>query len=227
MARQIRPKPRLPDAPHLEHEQALQAQGHALVAGVDEAGRGAWAGPVVAGACILPSNADTAQLLCGVTDSKRLSPAQRAALRLRIEAVAIAWGVGAASNSEIDTLGIVPATRLAMQRAIGALAIAPHALVIDAVRLANVLLPQRVFNFADAISLSVAAASILAKTERDQLMCQSARMWPAYGFAAHKGYGTQAHAQSLQTQGACPLHRFSFKPLQLLKTLKPQQPPCQ
>ena len=213
-----RAKPHLPATPHLDNEQALRALGHTTVAGLDEAGRGAWAGPVVAGACILPCDDHTMDLLRGVTDSKQLSPARREALRLQIERVALAWGVGIASNIEIDEIGILPATRLAMRRALHALPIAPHALVIDAVRLADVALPQRVFFFADAISLSVAAASILAKTERDRLMCQHALTWPQYSFAAHKGYGTQTHQQALQTHGPCTLHRFSYKPIQSIKT---------
>ncbi len=221
IARPPRPKPILPTAPHLEHERALHAQGHLYIAGIDEAGRGAWAGPVVAGACILPiqAEANTLHTLHGVTDSKKLSQAKRETLRDRIETTALAWSIGVASNSEIDALGIVPATRLAMCRAIEALQIIPQALVIDAVRLIDLPLPQQVFNFADAISLSVAAASILAKIERDRLMCQYGAQWPNYGFAAHKGYGTQAHQRALQAHGSCLLHRLSFKPLQSLRTL--------
>ena len=209
-----RPKPILPAVPHLEHELALHEAGHTFVAGVDEAGRGAWAGPVVAGAVILPIGQKTLRQLVGVNDSKKLSSQRREALRSTIEKAALAYGIGLATNSEIDALGIVPATRLAMTRAIQALLIAPDALIIDAVRLSQMALPQRVFNFADAISLSVAAASIVAKTARDALMGQMDATYPGYSFAAHKGYGTAAHAVALRALGPCPIHRFSFKPIE-------------
>lgn len=213
MPRLSRPKPTLPDAPHLGHEAALHQAGYQVVAGVDEAGRGAWAGPVVAAAVILPSDPSTLEKLAGVNDSKQLSAKARATLRGIVEANALAWAIGQASHSEIDQFGIVPATRLAMQRAIEALNPMPHALVIDAVKLPALNIHQRVFNFADAISLSVAAASILAKTERDGLMCALDADYPDYRFALHKGYGTRAHAAALGAKGVSPVHRCSFKPI--------------
>lgn len=223
MKRTVRVKPALPEAPHLDHEQALRSAGYAYVAGVDEAGRGAWAGPVVAAAVILPNDPSTLERLAGVNDSKKLSAKARFALRGLIEASALAWAVGQASHREIDQIGIVPATRLAMQRAIEALNPAPHALVIDAVKLPAVKIHQRVFNFADAISLSVAAASILAKTERDGLMCALDADYPDYRFALHKGYGTRAHAEALATKGVSQVHRCSFKPIAAM--LKRDAPP--
>lgn len=198
-------------SPTLEHEARFQRAGCALVAGVDEAGRGAWAGPVFAGAVIV----DRAQAarLSGVTDSKLLSPRQRSVLYEIIAAHCQAYGVGQASVEEIDALGILPATRLAMTRAIDALSPRPQALIIDAVRLPQIELPQAVFNFADSISLSVAAASILAKVARDRLMIELDAQYPGYGLARHKGYGTRIHQAALQSIGPCEIHRRSFKPI--------------
>jgi ribonuclease HII len=198
--------------PTLEHEQDLWAAGFAQVAGVDEAGRGAWAGPVVAAAVVLPTGC--ADKLHGVTDSKKLSAKARATLRLVIEQTASAYAIGAAPQTEIDALGILAATRLAMRRAIEKLLVQPHALLIDAVKLPDVAIHQRVFNFADSISLSVAAASILAKTERDAMMQGLEEDWPGYGFGQHKGYGTKLHQAALQQLGVSAVHRRSFKPVQ-------------
>jgi ribonuclease HII len=200
-------------APSLAHEKALNAQGYAHVAGVDEAGRGAWAGPVFAAAVILPHDRKSRAALRGVNDSKQLTAPQREVLRERIEATALAWAVGSASSREIDALGILPASRLAMMRAVTSLPVAPEALLIDAVNLPELSLAQRAFNFADSISLSVAAASILAKTARDAAMCQLDLVSPNYGFASHKGYGTRAHAHALAVHGPCWAHRASFAPI--------------
>ena len=191
----------------------MQRAGHALVAGIDEAGRGAWAGPVVAAAVILPSSRTSLAHLRGANDSKQLTSNQRDVQRRLIEAHALAWSVGSASSAEIDALGIVPATRLAMMRAITSLAITPHVLLIDAVKLPMLALPQRVFNFADSISLSVACASILAKTARDAMMCGLHDTLPNFGFAAHKGYGTRLHTSALAQHGPCWAHRRSFAPI--------------
>lgn len=184
------------------------------VAGLDEAGRGAWAGPVVAAAVILPCGDGVCAALEGVRDSKQLSPAARERLAARIFDVALAVGVGRGEQHEIDALSIVPATRLAMQRALAALAVAPEALVIDALRLPGVDLPQDAFPYADARSLSVAAASIIAKVTRDRWMADVAETkFPGYGFAQHKGYGTQQHQEALTRLGVCPLHRLTFRPV--------------
>lgn len=203
--------------PSLEREQALWAQGFRRVAGLDEAGRGAWAGPVVAAAVILPPRLGIADVLEGVTDSKQLTPNQRQVLRERITAVALSWGIGHASAEEIDQLGILPATRLAMKRALQHLIHPPDALLIDAVRLPDLALPQHAFPFADALSLSVAAASILAKTERDAVMIALDREQPGYGFAQHKGYGTRAHAEKLRALGPSVHHRRCFKPVDAIR----------
>jgi len=197
----------------MRQERLLFRQGYALVAGIDEAGRGAWAGPVVAAAVILPRGAMRISALHGVRDSKLLSPSQREALFARIHQAALAVGVGMASHSEIDGLGIVPATRRAMRRAIEALVPSPEALVIDAVKLADVPLPQRVLFHADALCLSVAAASIVAKVTRDRLMAELDVQHPGYCFARHKGYGTALHQQALAQLGPSAVHRMTFEPV--------------
>jgi len=206
-----RNKPALPERPTLEREYQLMRAGHAFVAGIDEAGRGAWAGPVVAAAVIL----DPADVLPldGVNDSKQLSPRQRDKLYQIIVDHGVAYGIGQGSAEEIDAIGILPATRLAMMRAVEALAPQPDALIIDAVRLPQVNKPQTVFNFADAISLSVAAASILAKVTRDRMLIKLDVQYPAYQFARHKGYGTLIHRAALQSVGPCDVHRKSFRPI--------------
>jgi ribonuclease HII len=205
-----------PDRPTLDHEQRFLQAGYAAVAGIDEAGRGAWAGPVVAAAVIL--NLSAALSLREVNDSKQLSPRQREALYPIIIDQCTAYGLGQSSAAEIDAIGIVPATRLAMTRAVEALTPPPTALIIDAVRLPQVNLPQDVFNFADSISLSVAAASILAKVARDHLMIELDAQYPQYALARHKGYGTRLHQTALQSIGPCEIHRKSFKPIRLLIT---------
>ena len=198
----------------MRQEQKLMRQGYALVAGVDEAGRGTWAGPVIAAAVILPRNAMRLAALRGVRDSKLLTPHQREALFECIHQVAVAVGMGTATHSEIDEHGIVPATRAAMQRAIESLAPAPHALVIDAVKL-DVPLPQCVMFHADTLCLSVAAASIIAKVTRDRLMIKLDAQHPGYGLAQHKGYGTRQHQLALAELGPCAIHRMTFEPVRL------------
>ncbi len=203
-------------SPDFERELALMQRGFTRIAGVDEAGRGAWAGPVVAAAVILPCNAAAAVQLAGVNDSKKLSVKQRDAMREVVLRVALAWAVGSASCNEIDALGILPATRLAMQRAVEGLSVKADALLIDAVKLPAIKLHQQSFNFADAISLSVAAASILAKTSRDAMMCALDADVAGYRFSLHKGYGTRMHQQCLRALGPSPAHRHSFKPIRAL-----------
>ena len=202
--------------PTLDAEERFWGHGLLRVAGLDEAGRGAWAGPVVAAAVILPRGDDVCAVLAGVRDSKQVSPRLRETMATCIRDVALAVGVGRGEQQEIDALGIVPATRLAMQRALAALSVAPEALVIDALRLPGVDLPQDVFPYADARSLSVAAASIIAKVMRDRWMVDVAETeFPGYGFAQHKGYGTRQHRETLNRLGVCPLHRLTFRPVAL------------
>ncbi len=201
----------LPPAPDLSFEQALWAAGVRYAAGIDEAGRGALAGPVAAAAVILPPEPGLAEHLAGVQDSKQLSPAQRQALRPRIQEAALAWGVGMASPQEIDQLGILPATRLAAWRAIQALQPAPQHLLLDWLLLPDLDIPQTALVKGDCRVLSIAAASILAKTARDDLMVDLAAQHPAYGFEQHKGYGTLAHRRALASCGPCPQHRLTWR----------------
>lgn len=203
--------------PDLQEEQALRAQGLACIAGLDEAGRGAWAGPVVAAAVVLPlERADLAQALEGVRDSKRCTPVQREALFDRIHQVALAVGVGSVPAARIDRIGIVPATQEAMAQAVSRLPVAPQALLIDALQLPDCSLLQRALIKGDARSLSIAAASIVAKVSRDRTMAALDARHGGYGFAQHKGYGTLQHRQALAWLGPSPLHRLSFAPLKKL-----------
>ena len=200
--------------PNLDEELELYAAGYTRVAGIDEVGRGAWAGPVYAAAVVLPlERADLLDLLAGVRDSKQLSPAQREVLLPRILQVAKAVGIGWASPAEVDEAGIVAATRRAMACAVASLNGQADALLIDHVRLPDVALPQQAFPKADARCLSVAAASIVAKVTRDRLMVALERDYPGYGFASHKGYGTPAHRTALQRLGPSAIHRMSWRPI--------------
>ncbi len=199
-------------------EHILQAAGHRLIAGVDEVGRGCWAGPVVAAAVILPPAAlENPALLLGIDDSKTLGPAARVLQAARIRQLALAVGVGAVPAHLIDLFGIATATRWAMIQAVLALPIIPDALLIDWVRLPELPLPQHSLPRADAVSVSVAAASIIAKVQRDSLMIAWGRYDARYQWAAHKGYGTAAHQRALLEHGISALHRRSFKPIQNLQ----------
>jgi len=210
--RRLRP-PEADLRPTLALERALWAQGVRHIAGLDEAGRGAWAGPVVAGCVILPPRPDLESEWHDLRDSKGLTPEQRTRWRERICQVAVAWGVGMAWPEEIDRLGILPATRLAMQRALEQVGVPVEHLLLDALRLPALTLPQTALIRGDMQVMSIAAASILAKTARDALMSELDRDYPGYGFARHKGYGVPAHRLALQRLGPCPIHRRSFAPL--------------
>ncbi len=200
--------------PTAEDEAEFWSQGLTYVAGLDEAGRGPWAGPVYAAAVILPHSALLRASLVGVRDSKTLSHRQHLALDKSIRSIAIAVGVGRTTAQEIDELGIVPSTHLAMRRALGSLGVTPHALIIDALTLPEIALPQSAFPYADSRSLPVASAGILAKVARDTWMIEVAEVqYPGYGFAQHKGYGTRLHQEALARLGVCALHRRSFRPI--------------
>ena len=204
----------LPPSPDLSFEHALWKKGLTLVAGIDEAGRGALAGPVAVGAVILPfDDSDLSQKLHGVRDSKQMKAEQRDYWAVIIKEVAIGWAVGFAEVNEIDSLGIVPATRLAARRAVEALAQQPQHLLIDYIYLPNVHLPQTSLVKGDCRALSIACASVLAKTIRDALMIALDASYPEYGFARHKGYGTEQHLQAIAALGPCAIHRRSFSPL--------------
>lgn len=200
--------------PTLDYERDLLGLGHRRVAGVDEAGRGCWAGPVVAAAVVLsPEALADPSLLAGVDDSKLLTAAGRERGYERVRALAAGVGVGIVPAYLIDAYGILPATRLAMVTALLQLPCAPEALLIDAVPLREMSLPQLALIKGDSRCLSIAAASLVAKVTRDRLMRTADLAFPAYGFGTHKGYGTPAHQRALSRHGPCALHRHTFAPL--------------
>ena len=201
--------------PTLDEEMKLLAQGYRWIAGLDEVGRGCWAGPVVAAAVVLPLERlrQEPALLDGVDDSKRLSPHRREVLAGRIREVAVGLAVGEVSPALVDALGIVRATALAMRRAVAALPQEPDFLLIDGRLRLELGIPQRALVRGDSSSLSIAAASIVAKVHRDRLMAAWAERYPGYGFAEHKGYGTRRHRAALERLGPCPLHRCTFAPM--------------
>jgi ribonuclease HII len=192
-------------------EQQLLDQGCSLIAGIDEAGRGALAGPVVVAAVILPLDG----LARAYRDSKTLSAARREVLAAEIKLEALAWAVELASSAEVDEFNVLGATKRAALRAVAKLEVMPNGLITDYLQLQTdlpLLAPAK----ADSSSYSVAAASILAKTTRDAYMTQLAQTYPEYGFAAHKGYGSSLHLAALQEYGVCLEHRRSFAPIMLL-----------
>ena len=203
--------------PDLREEMTLYAEGYRHIAGLDEAGRGSWAGPVVAGAVVLPiDRPDLFQALDGVRDSKQLTPRQRERLYGIIKSAALSVGVGVVPPDQIDAVGIVPATRQAMDLAIAQLNHPPDFLLIDYLNLPELSIPQKSITRGDALALSVAAASIVAKVTRDRLMVELGTRYPGYGFARHKGYGTRQHRESLVRLGPSPVHRLSFAPMRLM-----------
>ena len=201
----------IPPAPDFAFEGVQWRRGLECVAGVDEAGRGALAGPVSAAALIFPPNEGLIRDLQGVRDSKQMTPRARAAWAERLPGMVLACGVGFASPGEIDDLGIVPATRLAMTRALDKLSLSPQHLLIDYVELPEYEIPQEPLVKGDARSMSIAAASILAKTARDTCMRDLDAVYPGYGFVKNKGYGTAAHREALSRLGPCSIHRNTFK----------------
>ena len=185
-----------------------------LIAGIDEAGRGALAGPVVAAAVILPLNDQIEALLKGVNDSKKLSPSTRETLFLRIKQYATSFAIAHKPAATIDEIGIMPANKLAMQTAVSDLSPRPQFLLIDGrIHLPNLNIPQEAIVRGDGKSLSIAAASILAKVTRDRLMVALDSQFPLYGFAQHKGYGTAQHRDAIARHGPCHEHRHSFAPI--------------
>ena len=192
---------------------ALFEQGYCFIAGLDEVGRGCLAGPVVAAAAILPLEDDTLARFAGVNDSKQVPHATRERLYDQIMQNAIAIGIGYGSVEMIDVRNILQATKYAMGEAIAQLSPAPHALLLDAIHLPKIALPQRSIIKGDARCLSIAAASIIAKVTRDRLMIELHKQYPEYGFEQNKGYGTEKHLAALHKHGATPLHRRSFSPV--------------
>lgn len=198
-------------------EAELWHAGYRRIAGLDEAGRGAWAGPVFAAAVVLPPEPDAhAPLLGRVDDSKRLTAAQRERLFDVIHRHALAVGVGSMSAAEIDRAGIGPANRRALAAALAALAQPPDFVLLDFFTLPDLPVSQRGVPHGDAISLSIAAASVIAKVSRDRWIAAQDAVYPGYGFARHKGYGTRQHQAALAQLGPCPLHRGSFAPVAAL-----------
>lgn len=190
-------------------EDRLAGCGFCRVAGVDEAGRGSLAGPVVAAAVIV----DLRCSVPGVDDSKCLTPEERERLAAAIRATAVASAVIAVAADVIDRINILEATRRAMAQAVRRLRPAPDCLVVDAVALTGFQVPCLPLIRGDSVSYGVACASILAKVERDRMMTELDRLYPAYGFAAHKGYSVPEHLQALETYGPCPVHRLTYRPV--------------
>jgi ribonuclease HII len=193
----------------LRHERALWTQGVARIAGVDEVGVGPLAGPLVAAAVILPKDCP----LRGVDDSKKLTAARRQALREEIAGCAVAIGVGVVAVDDVDRLNTYWAAIEAMRRALAALPVAPEQVLVDARTIPGLGLPQTALIKGDARSYSIAAASIVAKVIRDEMMADLDRRYPAYGFARHMGYGTAEHLAALSRFGPCPEHRRTFQPV--------------
>ena len=203
------------------YECEFQTLGYSRIAGIDEAGRGCWAGPVVAAAVVLaPRALQQPALLAGVDDSKQLTPRERERGYALVMDLAEGVGVGVVPAYLIDAYGIVPATRLAMTAALLQLPCTPQALLIDALPLPELGLPQLALIKGDGLSLSIAAASLVAKVTRDRLMGTADLAYPAYGFAAHKGYGTAVHQRALARHGPCPLHRRTLHPCWPLRRKK-------
>ena len=187
-------------------EESYFAQGVEMICGVDEAGRGPLAGPVCAAAVILPPNLE----IPGLNDSKKLTDKRRRELMPIIKEQAIAWGIGFASHEEIDQINILQATFLAMERALSQLQVKPQLALIDGNREKDFGIPVKTVVKGDSLSANIAAASVLAKVTRDELMVEMAKEYPQYAFEIHKGYGTKAHYAALAEHGPCAIHRMTF-----------------
>jgi ribonuclease HII len=198
--------------PNLDEEDKLKSQGYELIAGIDEVGRGALAGPVVAGAVILPHRANLPWFGL-VRDSKELNSMKRESLFDLISKEAVAVGIGIVTPQVIDSMNILKATRLAMMQAVEKLPKQPNFLLIDRLGLSQCPIPQRGITRGDKSCLSIACASIIAKVTRDRIMEELDIMYPGYGFAQHKGYGTGKHISCLQKLGPSPVHRLYFAPV--------------
>lgn len=202
-----------PVVPTLEFEIDLWGKGISLLAGIDEVGRGALAGPVYAAAVILPARDSILDELAGVRDSKQMTAEEREEWAPIIKEKAIAWSLGWASCKEIDRWNILSCTYLAARRAVKASCIPPEHLLLDYIKLAKVNLPQTPVVDGDTRCLSIAAASVIAKVARDAELCELDSRFPRYGFASHKGYATEEHLLAIGKHGPCPQHRLSFAPM--------------
>ena len=205
----------MPRSPNFDEEDALRSQGYDLIAGIDEVGRGALAGPVVASAVILP-NGTRLPWYESVRDSKELNARQRECLFDSISKEAVAVGVGIVPSQVIDSVNILKATRIAMVQAVEKLAVKPSFLLVDRLGLSQCPIPQKGITRGDKLCLSIACASIVAKVTRDRMMDEFDRAYPGYGFARHKGYGTASHMISLHRLGPSPIHRLYFAPVRSL-----------
>jgi ribonuclease HII len=203
----------LPPSPNLAFEKKIWKNGYQAIVGIDEAGRGALAGPVYAGTVILPNNSKISDQLLGVNDSKKMTQNAREKWYQIIKDRVTEGAIGHASAIEIDEIGIVPATHLAARRALANLTTKYDFLLVDAFKLSEVDTPQRALIKGDARSLSIACASILAKVSRDKHLVEMAVDYPAYGFEKHKGYGTAYHREAIKKYGGCEEHRKTFAPL--------------
>jgi ribonuclease HII len=212
----------LPQFPNLDEEDKLKSQGYELIAGIDEVGRGALAGPVVASAVILPHPANLPWFEL-VRDSKELNSKKRESLFELINREAIAVGIGIIPPQVIDSINILKATKLAMMQAVEKLPKQPTFLLIDRITLSQCPIPQRGITRGDKSCLSIACASIIAKVTRDRIMAELDVMYPGYGFAKHKGYGTKTHVSCLQKLGPSPIHRLYFAPVR--NVIASQNPP--
>ena len=201
------------------YERRALAEGHRIVAGVDEAGRGPLAGPVVAAAVILPLNCNVE----GVNDSKQLSPRQREVAFDKIQNLALSIGIGIVDEDEIDRINILQATYRAMRAAVNGLAVRADVFLVDGYPIRDFERPQIGIVDGDCKSVSIAAASIVAKITRDRIMCKYDDLFPQYGFARHKGYTTHEHLEKLAAHGICEIHRRSFGPVAQLNLLWPQE----
>ncbi len=216
MGRKIDPH-LIPPKPNLDFETAYWEANISHVAGIDEAGRGALAGPVAVGAVILPPDPGIADILPEVRDSKELTPSQRESIKERIQQEALGWSVNFSTPQEIDLWGIIPAIRLAAQRALNEILPVPEHLLLDYLQLPDNPLPQTWLVKGDMRSLSIAAASILAKTIRDHHLEELGREYPPYQFTSNKGYGTRAHRKAIAEKGPSPVHRMSFAPMRYMQ----------
>ncbi|MEI6290650.1 MAG: ribonuclease HII [Chloroflexota bacterium] len=198
------------DQPDLQYESSARQKGFQIIAGIDEAGRGAWAGPIISAAVILPDDPGISGLLSGVRDSKLMTGKQRVYWAEIIKDQAAAWAVGVVTSSEIDEIGILPANRLSMQRAIESLSIPPDYHLFDFIHWKNCPFIGEKLVKGERKSLSIAAASVIAKTHRDNLMINLEEIVPGYDFYRHKGYGTKLHRQAIHKLGLSEIHRKSF-----------------
>ena len=198
--------------PSFAEEEILWQQGFQLVAGIDEVGRGPLAGPVVAAAVVFAPNCDR-PWIDQLRDSKTLTPARRALLANSIAQDCLAFGIGVVQHDQVDTMNILEATKLAMRKALDQLIVTPDALLIDALKIPGISTYQKSIIKGDAISRSIAAASIVAKVHRDIMMAEYDQKYPGYGFSRNVGYGTREHIEALNRIGCCPIHRTTFAPV--------------